>query len=216
MLLVTQAAGDRKLLTTEQMRLAAGLAADDASQDSALALLNARISAEIVEACRIAIGNGAEPTLRREALLERFRLGRDERGPLILARRHNVEILSVVIDGVALTPDDWLVDSESGLLARLRSGVECEWTGTTGLVAYRAGFEDVPPDLVGTASDLVRLRRSEVSRDPLAKRERVDVDGIDAIETEYWISVVGSSASTGPVPPELLQRLSRYVNRTRS
>lgn len=216
MLLVTQPADERRLLSAQEMRLAAGLAASDASQDAALAVLNARISAEIVEACRIAIGNGAEPTLRLETLQERFRLGRDDRGPLILARRHNVAIISVTVDGVALAAEDWLLDSEAGLLTRLRGGHESGWTGTIVLVTYQAGFTDVPPDLVGVASDLVRLRRSEVARDPLTKRERVDVAGIEQIETEYWVSAAGASASSGPVPPELLQRLSRYVNRTRS
>lgn len=216
MLLVTQPADERRLLSTEEMRLATGLATSDASQDAALAMLNARISAEIVEACRIAIGNGAEPTLRRETLQERFRLERDDHGPLVLARRHNVEIVSVTVDGVALAAGDWLLDSEAGLLTRLRCGLESRWTGSIVLVNYHAGFTDVPPDLVGAASDLVRLRRSEVARDPLTKRERVDVAGIEQIETEYWVSAAGASASSGPVPPELTQRLSRYVNRTRS
>lgn len=216
MLQVTQPAAERRLLTVEEMRLAAGLAASDASQDPALARLNDRISAEIVEACRIAVGNGAEPTLRQETLQERFHLDRDHRGPLILARRHNVEIVSVTIDGIALAPGDWEVQSEAGLLVRMRGDEETRWTGRVVKTGYHAGFADVPPDLVGTASDLVRLRRSEGGRDPLAKRERVDVDGIEAIETEYWVNMAGSSAAAGSLPAEILARLSRYINRLRS
>lgn len=216
MLLVTQAAGSRKLLTEEEMRLAAGISVDDDRQDAALAVLNDRISAEIVRACRIAVANGGEPTLRQETLLERFQLEPGCTGPLILARRHDVEIISVTVDGAALTPADWEVHSEAGLLARMRGEQDSIWTGRVVKVSYRAGFAVVPAELTGAASDMVRLRRSEASRDPLAKRERVDVDGVEAIETEYWVNMAGTAAEAGTLPAEILARLGRFNNRVRS
>lgn len=214
MLIVTTHATDPLLMTDEQMRLAAGLAADDTSQDAALALLNARISAEIYDYAGVAIGdNGKEPTLRQETLTETFRC--PPSGPLILSRRHNVEIVSVAIDGETLDPTGYEVEAESGLLNRVVDQHLSRWRGSLITVAYKAGFVTVPPALVGAASDLIRFRRSEVERDPLVRSSRIRVDGIDEVQTDYWVNSVtsGSASSTGvSIPPNVAAALTRFVN----
>lgn len=216
MLTVTTPATDALLMTQEQMRLVAGLAANDASQDDALALLNARISAEVCDACGIAIAdNGKEPTLRQETLTETFRCASS--GPLILSRRHNVEIVSVSVDDEVLDPTGYEVEAESGLLHRLDRQHLSYWRGSAITVVYKAGFAAVPPVLVGAASDLIRFRRSEVERDPLVRSTRIRVDGIDEVQTDYWVNSVtsGSASSTGAsIPPNVSAALSRFMNVT--
>lgn len=210
MLTVTTPAGDLKLLSAEQMRLAAGLTAADTSRDDELDILNLRVSADITDACRVAIANGGEPTLKQETLSEAFR--GCQRGPLILSRRHNVEIVSAVADGETLAADRYEVEGEAGLLWRLSGDSEAAWTERKIVVAYKAGFADIPAVLVGAASDLVRLRLSESSRDPLVKSHRVDVTGVEEIETQFWVNAPGSSLAAGPVPAEILAMLSRFTN----
>lgn len=213
MLIVTAAAVDPLLMTAAQMRAAAGVADSDTSKDAALALLNARISAEIYAACGIIISDDAkEPTIRQETLTETFR---GHRSPLILSRRHNVEIVSVTVGGASISPDEYEVESEAGLLHRLQGDRRCCWRGTPVVVVYKAGFATVPPGLVGAASDLIRFRRSELERDPLVKSERVKVDGVDEVETGYWVNSVmsGSAVSPGaPIPPNVMAALSRFRN----
>lgn len=213
MLTVTTPASDLKLLSTEQMRAAAGLAADDSSRDAELAILNARISAEITDACRIAVANGKEPTLRQETLSEDFRGCR--RGPLVLSRRHNVEIVSVTADGLSLAVDDYEIEAEAGLLHRLCGDRRFCWPEAKTIVVYKAGFATVPPALIGAAGDLIRFRRSELERDPLARSERVKTEGVDEVAVEYWVNAVtsGSAAALGTsIPPNVAASLARYRN----
>lgn len=211
MLTVTSPAEDPNLVSIEAMRLAAGLVPTDASRDTELALFNKRISADIAVACRVAVGNGADPTLRQETLTQVFRkVGR--RG-LVLARRHNVEVVSIVLDGSSLAVDvDFYVNSEAGMLFRLRGDREIEWCGRMATVVYKAGFDTVPADLEGAAMDLARIRLSDASRDPMVKGERVDVPGVMERETSYWVGAVPGASSRGPVPTDIMAKLSRYTN----
>lgn len=209
MLLVTVPAADTRLMDVEQMRLAAGLQATDNSRDAELNFLNLRVSADVTDACRVAIANGGEPTLKQETLSQVFR--GCLRGPLILARRHNVEVASVVADGEPLAVEAYEVEGEAGLLWRLCDGAHGSWTERKIVVTYKAGFAEVPAALVGAASDLVRLRLSEFSRDPLVKSQRIEVDGVDTVETGFWVNAGGSSSS-GPVPADILAKLSRFTN----
>lgn len=210
MLVVTTPAASRKLLTSEQMRVAAGLASSDSSQDTTLNVLNDRVSEDICTACNIAVGSGAEPTLRQERLTETFRGVCTEE--LILSRRHDVEIISVTVDDDLADADTYEVNAEEGLLYRLDDDERTIWAASKIVVVYDAGFDTVPPGLVGAASDLLRLRNSETSRDPLVKMERVDVYEVEEIERQFWVSSAGSSNSTTTVPPEISARLKRFMN----
>ncbi|PZU87342.1 MAG: hypothetical protein DI527_18885 [Chelatococcus sp.] len=210
MLVVSTAADDPLLLTIEQARVAAGLAADNASQDPALAALNERVTAEICSALRIAAGTGGVPTLRRETLTETLR---DVVGPdIILARRHEISITSVIRDGLALDAGDYEVSSEAGLLTRLINDRPAAWCASKLVVVYQAGFEDLPVDLVAAAGDLLRMRQSETTRDPLVKRTQVRVDGLDDVTTDFWVNAGGPETVSGGIPGAILSRLSRFRN----
>lgn len=211
---VSTPAEDLLLAPIEALRSAAGLAANDASRDVELTELGKRVSAEIVEACRISVGEteeeeGAEPTLRRETVKETFcGSGRDV---LVLARRHNVKIASVAEDGRTVTLDARALRSEPGLLYRWIDGHQSFWTAREIVVEYEAGFETVPFSLAGVVVDLVRLRLSQAAIDPLVKSTRVEIVDVETVQTDRW---VGSTpgADTAGLPPEFMARLGRFFN----
>lgn len=218
MLTATVPASDTKLLTPEQMRVAYGLAASDSSQDTNLAALNVQISAAVVQSCRIAHANGGEPTLKQETLRQVERCPRS--GPIVLARRHKVEIVSIHVDNDSnpLNPSLYEVEEEGGLLHHLdESGNRICWTGLKVTIVYKAGFpaDAIPADIIAVATDVIRLRKSEAARDPLVRRQSVRVDGVDEVSQDFWVNATsaGSPSFTGgPIPAEYAARLERYMN----
>lgn len=210
MLKVLSPADDLSLISIEALRVAAGLASDDDSRDAELELLGLRLSAEIGTACRIATGNGGEPTLRQEQLEETFRFPRT--GALLLSRRHKVEVESVSIDGQTLNVDNYWVDEESGILRRVSaSGSTIGWCGRLVSVFYRAGFADVPADLAGAVADLARIRLSEASRDPMVRGESTEVPDVLTRRTDYWVGTV-PGGNAGGLPASVSSQLRRYKN----
>ncbi|WP_439618313.1 hypothetical protein [Shinella sp.] len=207
-------ATDRLLAPIAALRTAAGLAGNDGSRDAELTVIGQRASAEIVGACRIAVGeaeNGeeVEPTLRRELVRETFSASCNE--VLILSRRHAVKIASVTQDGIAVTLDPRSVRSESGLLYRWTDGRQWLWTGQEIVVEYEAGFEMVPFSLVGVVTDLVRLRLSQAEVDPLVKATRIEIPDIETIQTDRWVGATPGADATG-LPADFMPRLARFYN----
>lgn len=211
--IVTPAA-DTLLVTIGALRVAAGLAANDESRDTELTELGKRVSAEIVDACRIAVGDQedgmpVEPTLRREAVKETFSGGCRE--ALILSRRHGVKITSVTEDGRAVTIDARGLRSEAGLLYRSIDGRQSAWLANEIVVEYEAGFETVPFSLAGVVVDLVRFRLSQAAVDPLVKSVRVEVVDVETVQTDRWIGATPGAGASG-LPAEFLARLDRFFN----
>lgn len=211
MLKVTTPAANPWLLTIEQARVAAGLASNDTSLDTSLQILLASVSAAIFDALNIAVGNGAEPTIRKERLTETVLVA--PQWPIVLKRRHNVSVVSVEGWPGVTGPDDYIVEAEAGILRRADGCILSRGPGSRATIVYDAGFDVVPPVLVAAANDMLVLRRAEVEREsPLLKKEVVDVDGIDRVEREYWVTAAGASAQTQPVPPSILATLKRFRN----
>lgn len=208
-LTIVTPAPDPSLAPTEVMRAAAGLALDDDSRDEELTALGLRISAEIADTCGISVGEGGEPTLRKERVSETFSGAGDE--VLILSRRHNVEIVSVEEDGQTVTLDARAVDREAGLVERWVEGCRGRWCAGEIVITYDAGFDTVPPGLIGIVTDLARIRLSEASADPLVKAVTVDVEGIDSVRTDRWVGGLGGKSGAS-LPVDVMARLSRYMN----
>lgn len=208
-LIITAPANDSSLAPLAALRAAAGLSSGDTSRDAELTELGQRISDEIVEACRIAVGEGAEPTLRKETLTETFSGYCDD--VLILSRRHNVKITSVMENGNAVSVDARGLKSEAGLLERWVNGSRSRWSSNEIVVVYDAGFDTCPASLVGVVTDLARIRLSQASVDPLVKSTRVEVVDIDTVQTDRWIGSVPGTAETG-LPAEIMARLARFIN----
>lgn len=210
MLTITTPAESQQLLSQAQMRVAAGLASNDTSQDAALAEVGLRVAAEIAAHCGIAVGAGGAPTLNREKLTETFRVVEGFE-MLVLSRRHDIAIESVTVDDIVLDAGDYEVEVEEGVLYRLLSDCQVRWYARKIVVVYQAGFGSVPPDLVGAATDLFRLRRSEGSRDPMVRAEETDVPDVLRERTEYWVGSVPGSSDSG-MPTSVASRLSRFAN----
>lgn len=212
---VTTPATSLALLTPEELRAAAGVTGTDS--DVALAALGEAAAASIMSECNIASDGVNPPTLMSETVVDTFRPDRpiyqNERNPsaLILSRRFVSSVTSVVEGGVELTADDFILRAEAGLLERLvNDNISC-WRSVKIVVTYVAGFTTVPPELKASASELVRTRSSETSRDPLVKGYREKVDDIRETETTYWVGGT-SGADKGPVPPAIAARLGRFMN----
>lgn len=208
-LTVTTPAADLSLLTVAERRAAAGLASGDTSQDADLLALDLRVAAAIASECNVAIGSGADPTLRRETLTEAFyRLyGVDA---LVLSRRHNITITSVVNDGETVDTGDYHVDPESGFLTGLSDDYPSRWRGSKITIVYAAGFATVPVDLKQAAIDCFRAFYLETSRDPLVKRTSVEIEDLETVTTDYWIGSVPGQVREGPVPVAVAGQLKRF------
>ncbi|OWV67936.1 hypothetical protein ATY76_13500 [Rhizobium sp. R339] len=209
-LVVTTAATDLTLLTVAERREAAGLAEDDASKDALLLTLDQRIAAAIMSECNIAVGSGGEPTLKKETLTETFYNVHLER--LLLSRRHNITITSLTDGDTALTTDDYIMDPEAGILARMRSDCPMSWRSSKIVVVYTAGFETIPADLKFAAMDFFRSEWLARSRDPLVKRVQTDVFEVESTTTDYWVGSVPGQAREGAVPDMVAGQLKRFRN----
>lgn len=200
MMVVTVEAADKNFLSADELVAAVGATTGTPA-------FNARITADICIACNVAIDGAKTPTLRRETVVETVD---DVSGlrKIALSRRHAVVITSVTIDGETLAGSGYSVNTESGVLSRLGGAL---WSGTV-VVTYVAGFATVPADLFGIALDMARLRVSESSRDPLVKRQSIDIPGVQRVDTEYWVNMGGISTNSSTVPPEITARLARYMN----
>lgn len=211
MLIVTTPAPDPWLITIEQARVAAGLEDDDTSRDAELEDLRATVSSQIYDALNIATGNGAEPTIRRETLKEIMLA--PLRGPLILSRRHGVEVTSVT--GWPGVSEDYLVDMEAGLIHQPYSYGHRNFCAPGPVtIEYEAGFDEVPPALMNAALGLftLGLDGSSSSRDPSVKREIIDIDGVERTEQEFFAEGSSSSADSSSIPASVLATLKRFRN----
>ena len=210
LVITTPATAPLTLLSLELRRFAVGVADD--SQDTALALLDARVAAAISADCEISVGGGGEPTLLKETLTETFRCV--ETDELILSRRHNVAISSITIDGVSIDAGCYAVDSEAGIVTLYSNGHQWCWCGRVIVVVYDAGFtpDKIPGDLQQAAMDFMRLAWLEKDRDPALKSLRIEVPGVQTKQTDYWIGSIPGQAAQSPVPEVVAGQLHRYRN----
>ncbi|GLK86682.1 hypothetical protein [Ancylobacter defluvii] len=191
MIAISTPAADRGLLTIEQLREAAGVPQSDTSQDTKLEKLGLQVADLICRECGIAGDGIRPPTLRKETVVETFRLNHC-RPMLVLSRRFVPNVIAVVLRGEALESSDHEVDAEGGILKRIMAGMEISWPMGTVAVTYEAGFDEVPTDLALAAMSAVREQLSSTDRDPLLKRERVE--GVS--ELEYWVGGFGTSTGS--------------------
>ncbi|MCL8382062.1 hypothetical protein [Xanthobacter aminoxidans] len=188
MFTVVTPAGDRKLLTSEQMRVAAGLSSGDTSQDATLGVTNLGISDLLAMECGIA-GDGVKPpTLKSEVVKDTVRLACPA-PEILLSRRFITDVASVSVDGTEIDIAQVEIDRAAGLLTRICNGrVVAWWPGAT-VVTYTAGFTEVPGDLVLAVTAAVREMAASGARDPFLKRDKVEGIG----EQEFWVGGLGGS-----------------------
>lgn len=205
MFTVTVPAEDRKLLTIEQLREAAGIEAGDISQDEVLETLGLAVADRIAKECAVA-GDGVHiPTLKRETVSQTFRLS-CKVPALILARRFVASVSALTIDGVAAASSDYELDAVAGMNRRLYDGRYGLWCPAVIVVSYQAGFSEVPADLVLAAMQAVQEQWSAKNRDPLLKRDKVDGMG----EQEFWVGGFGATESGSAFSPAVQAMLDPY------
>lgn len=207
-LTVATPASNRALLTIDELRAAAGVVGN--SQDTALEAMGLRIADAIASECNVVPGTGAIPTLLREALVETMYGVRCT--DLVLARRHDVEITSILSDGAALT--DFVVDPESAIVTKLENDMPKTWHAQKVVVTYSAGLTTVPGDLKQAALEFFRWTWQSSKRDPALKSEVVDVPDVERTEKNWWVGSVPGQAGAGVVPDVVVGMLRRYRNIT--
>jgi hypothetical protein len=208
-LVVTVPAADLSLLTVQERRAAAGVSDD--THDAELAAMDLRVAAAIAAECNIAIGSGGDPTLRRETMSETFRGVRSD--CIVFARRHEIEVTSITVDGVELDDDEYEIDPESGILRRLNGDYFIEFCATKIVAVYEAGFDTVPTALKGAAIDCLQSYWARGKIDPSIKTYEDDVEGIGRVRTDYFaVSATGNYAQSAGIPDIAIGQLKRFRN----
>jgi hypothetical protein len=127
---------------------------------------------------------------------------------LMVSRFPIVEVESISEDGETLTVDDWEADNTSGILYRLRNDRRSGWCASSIVITYDCGFEDVPQAVQAACIDLIRIRRSKASRDPLLR----SIDIPEVIAESYWNGAVPGEAGQA-LPADCRAMLAPYVIR---
>lgn len=208
LLAILTPASDLALLSPEELRIAAGLADDDTSQDTKLSALGLEAAEWVAgDICGIRPAGVNPPTVLAEELHETF-------SPawhgceLILARRF-VSDVTVTENGIALTEGtDFLVLDDRGVLQRISGGYLTPWLIGPIVVDYTAGFSNgspstLPPAIKAVATDYVRLRLSGSDRDPMVRSETTnDIDSVTYRD---------AADSQGVFEEAARNRLSRFI-----
>ncbi len=212
-LTVTAPAADLQLLSQEELRLAAGLDPDDASQDTALAIRGLQVAEALAGACGIAkagydpslapLRGEAPLTLKAETLVQSFRIRNGYDGDkLLLARWPALEVISVTTDTTELLVGDWELDIPGSALLRVSGNSTVCWPIGRVIVEYDAGYDVIPEGLKGYAARLVGLYHSSASADPTERR--VEIPGV--ITVERWVD---TAATDVLVPDDIMAGLQR-------
>ncbi len=127
---------------------------------------------------------------------------------LILSRFPVVDVESVVEDDVTLTVEEWEADAAGGILYRLRNDRRGSWCARRVVAIYDAGFHDVPQAVQAATIDLIRIRRSKASRDPLLR----SIDIPEIVSESYWTGSVPGEVGAG-LPADVRAMLAPYVVR---
>lgn len=203
---VVQPASDVSLLTVEELRAAAGVTDD--TQDAVLQDAEKRIAAAITAECKIASTTGSPTTLRQETLRQTYHHVDD--AVLLLSRRHCVEIVSIVCDGMPAQIDEYAAEPESGLLHKLAADRPCGWRGRKIVVTYKAGFASVPDDLKQAAIEAFRSIWMEGQRDLSVKAVSVETYEVETVRTEYWAGALPGQSDVSALPPAAIGYLGRF------
>lgn len=194
MLTVTTAATSHALITRAEA---------EAELDIPTGTQNAVLDPLIKDASAMITGWCGRDTFIDEDLVQTERL-ECHRRTLILARELNVEIASIVEDGVTLADDDW--ERDGALLYRLCDDHRTCWPPVKIVITYSAGYTagtDVPDILRRAALDaVVSLYRSR-GRDVTIRSQQTEGVG----ETQYFD---GRRADVPPVSADRLDALLRF------
>lgn len=207
---VVTPATDLALLSAAELRVAVGLAEDDASQDANLSMLGLEAAEWIAELCGIRTAGMNPPTVLAEELRETFPpawRGAD----LVLARRF-VSDVTVTENSIALADGtDFVVLDDRGVIQRLASGYGLPWQVAPLVVEYTAGFSNgsppnVPTAIKAVARDYVRMRYGIGALDPDELRIRSETT--NDLDSHSYFDAASSQAT---FEEQARERLSRFL-----
>jgi hypothetical protein len=189
---------DRRLVTAAEVNAMIGQTVTDEMILQASDLISRE--------CRIAAFGVTPPTLRQEDVEETLRLATSRR-EIVLSRRFIKMVLSVTIDGSALSADGYEVNGEAGILLRVGStgDVTC-WDRGKIVVNYRAGFETVPEPLKLATIRVLQEQLSASDRDPLLRGETVEGIG----RFDYWVNGAAGVSARSPLSGAVAAMLDPY------
>jgi Phage gp6-like head-tail connector protein len=129
----------------------------------------------------------------RETVQDEFEL-RGSSSVLYAARFPVIEVDTLTLDGVELVEDvDFRVDSAKGHIYR----IDGRWNGETVTVVYDSGFDPIPVDLQGAATEMVKAVQFNRTRDPSLRSENI-LSGLYAY-------TLFDPSSGGPMPGSVQQ-----------
>ncbi|AUN31951.1 hypothetical protein [Niveispirillum cyanobacteriorum] len=177
MITVITPAVSARLATVDALKAELGI--DGGASDQALGDLIDQVSSAVAGWCRRSFG--AETVRQTEWL-------RSAQGEIILARAAEqsmpLTIVSVAVDGSALTVDDYIL--EGGMLLRLCNGRPVLWRAGKVDAVYTAGYnlpEDGSPNLPAAVQraclDLCVARWTGKGQDPNLRSRQIDGVGED-------------------------------------
>jgi len=137
---------------------------------------------------------------------------------LILVLWPVIEVISVTWNGVVLTPDQWQLDGEAGLLRRYdpNTGGCIPWFEYPNyyfagypypnivIVQYTGGYtlgDDLPPDIEAAVLIQLNVRKSAGTRDPTIRTETVP----NVLSTTYFGGTPGENAAIVPAAASRLE-----------
>lgn len=204
MILVTQPAIDRAILTIEQLRIAAGLASDDTSKDPELEALGLTLTDWLAAYSGMAT-DGVHPATFKRETIRQTNLSAAMQGSLILSRRPVLEISSATCNGNLLDSATYVLDGAAGLLWRLYGDYSTtSWGVGLYVTEYEAGYDTVPAFVSELIGDMVSYKWQAAGATPQVKRKEI----VDITVTDYWVdSVAVSEKSKTGYPVDIEARI---------
>lgn len=199
-----------QLLTAAELRVAAGLADDDATQDTSLAVLGLEAAEWVAEIIGIRTAGARPPTVLAEGLCETFPalwLGPE----LVLARRF-VSDVTVTENGAVLADGiDFVVLDDRGVIQRMSSGYGLQWQPAPVVVEYTAGFSNgspsnIPAAIKAVTRDYVQRRYGATALAPDELRVRSETTN-DLDSVSYFDAASGGAT----FEEQARSRLSRFL-----
>jgi hypothetical protein len=194
---ITTPAAERNLVTLGDLREQLRVRAGDTANDAWLTKVITRTSRAAERYCnRIFVEQGYADT---------FRLGASGQAgePLILSQAPvDQATLAVTSDGVLMDGAGYALSPLVGHLWRM--GDATAWSNTSGLVvAYTAGFAEIPPDVQQAVLDLCTMENAGRGRDPMLRA--TEAPGLG--RQEFW---VGGMPGGSLIPQDIASLLNPY------
>jgi hypothetical protein len=189
-------AGSLALITLDQAKAALGIDPADTSQDAALT--------HQIDAVSTAIDNWCGRTFVRQTYRDQLRFVCNWLGPgePLVTRQWPIPvdvdgepILTATEDGTILDQAMWEANIDSGELYRLDgSNMAASWTGSTVILDYDGGYDEIPADVQSAALEWLTGRWAAQGRDPALRSE-----SIPDVITQVWSSdAVSTTTSSMP------------------